>query len=255
MKISATIIVKDEEGNLPACLASLDFVDEIVVLDSGSADRTAEICRAHPRVRYATRALDGFGSQKNAAADLARNDWVLNVDADERVSPRLRASILAADTQRVDGFRVARENYFGGRRIRHCGWYPDAKLRLYDRRRCRFGERLVHEAVACAGPVGTLAGHLVHYSYRDVSDYLARLERYSTLAAREVVRAGGRPGVAAVAARPLWMFVRTYLLKRGFLDGYDGLLISILTAFSTFAKYAKARELCRGEASGRDGGG
>jgi glycosyltransferase involved in cell wall biosynthesis len=243
VNITATVIVRDEEADLPACLASLDFADEIVVLDSGSADRTAEIARSHPKVRYATREMDGYGAQKNAAAALAAGDWVFNIDADERVSPRLRESILAADRSRFDGFRVARENYFGGRRIRHGGWYPDAKLRLYRRDRCRFGERLVHEAVECAGPVGRLDGNLLHYSYRDVSDYLARMERYSTLGAREVVAAGGRPGAAAVASRPLVAFLRAYLWKLGFLDGYDGFLLASLAAASTLAKYAKAREM------------
>lgn len=242
MKVSATIIVRDEEENLPACLASLDFADEIVVLDSGSADRTAAIARSHPRVRYATRAMDGFGAQKNAAADLAGSDWVLNVDADERVSPELRASILAAAPGRHDAFGMARENYFGGRRIRHGGWYPDAKVRLYDRRRCRFDERLVHEAVACPGPVGRLAGNLLHHSYRDVSDYLTRMERYSTLGARELLRAGVRPGVAAVALRPPVAFARMYLWRLGFLDGYHGFLLAALQAAYTLAKYAKARE-------------
>lgn len=247
MKISATIIVKDEEVNLPGCLESLDFVDEIVVLDSGSSDRTGDICRSHPKVRFAAREMDGFGSQKNAAADLARNDWVFNIDADERVAPELRSAILAADTARFDGFRAARENYFGGRRIRHCGWYPDAKLRLYHRQRCRFGERLVHEAVECAGPVGKLRGSIVHYTYRDIADYLTRMDRYSTLAAREVVKAGKRPGVAALTVRPLSTFVRMYLVKRGFLDGYHGFLLSVLYSVYTFAKYAKAREMRDGE--------
>lgn len=243
MKVSATVIVKDEEGNLPACLASLDFADEIVVLDSGSADRTAEIARSHRKVRYATRAMDGYGAQKNAAAALAGNDWIFNIDADERISPRLRASILAADTARFDAFRVARENHFGGRRIRHGGWYPDAKVRLYRRDRCAFGERLVHEAVGCPGPVGRLEGNLLHYSYRDVADYLVRMDRYSTLGAREVLAAGGRPGAAAVLSRPIVAFLRAYLWKLGFLDGYDGFLLAALAAASTLAKYAKAREM------------
>ncbi|RNC68900.1 MAG: glycosyltransferase family 2 protein [Desulfuromonadales bacterium] len=251
MKITATIIAKNEEKNLPACLESLDFADEIVVVDSGSTDRTGDICRSHPKVRYEIREWDGFGRQKNAAADLALNDWVFNIDADERVSPELRASILAADVNRFDGFRVARENYFGGRRIRHCGWYPDYNLRFYNRQRCRFGERLVHEAVEYSGPVGTLVGNLVHYTYQGISDYLTRMDRYSTLAAQEVVKAGKRPGIAAVTVRPLFTFVKMFLFKKGFLEGYHGFLLSVLYGVYTFAKYAKAREIRAGETHGR----
>ena len=250
MKITATIIAKNEEKNLPDCLASLGFVDEIVVVDSGSTDRTEEICRSHPKVRYFNREWEGFGHQKNFAGDQATNDWVFNIDADERISPELRESILAADTGRFDGFRVARENYFGGRRIRHCGWYPDYNLRLYNRTRCRFGERLVHEAVECRGAVGTLDGNLVHFTYAGISDYLARMDRYSTLAAQEVVKAGRRPGIGAVTVRPLFTFVKMFLFKKGFLDGYHGFLLSVLYGVYTFAKYAKAREIRGRESHG-----
>ncbi len=243
MKLTATIIARNEEKNLPDCLASLDFVDEIVVVDSGSNDRTEAICRSHQKVRYCQRAWDGFGRQKNFAADQSRNDWVFNIDADERISPELRASILAADLSRHDGFRVARENYFGDRWIRQCGWYPDYNLRLYNRAKCRFGERLVHESVECYGSVGTLRGNLIHFTYTGIFDYLTRMDRYSTLAAQEVVKAGKRSGVTAVTVRPLYTFVKMYLLKKGFLEGYHGFLLSVLYGVYTFAKYAKAREI------------
>ncbi|BDV42547.1 glycosyl transferase [Geotalea uraniireducens] len=242
--ISATIIARNEERNIGACLASLDFVAEIVVVDSGSSDRTEEICRADPRVRYYHHEWRGFGAQKNFAADQATHDWLLNIDADERVSPELRASILNADPTRCDGYRVARENYFGGRRIRHCGWYPDYNLRLYNRQRCRFGDRLVHEAVECPGPVGTLAGNLIHFTYAGIADYLQRMDRYSTLAAAEAVKERRRcPGLLAVVGRSLFTFFKMYILKRGILDGADGFQLSVLYACYTFAKYAKIREL------------
>lgn len=243
MKISVTIIVKNEENNLPDCLESLDFADEIVVVDSGSSDGTAEICRSHPKVRYHELPWEGFGRQKNRAADLARNEWVFNIDADERVSPELRASILAADPTRFTGFRVARENYFALRRIRYCGWYPDYNLRLYSRRLCRFSERLVHEAVTCSGGVGTLEGNLIHYTYAGISDYLQRMDKYSSLAAEEVIKAGKKPGVAALLLRPLFTFFKMFVLKQGFREGYHGLLLSLLYAVYTFLKYAKAREI------------
>lgn len=248
MKISATIITLNEEKNIGDCLASLDFVDEIVVVDSGSSDRTGEICRSNPKVRFHHREWEGFGRQKNIAAGLAENDWILNIDADERVSPQLRAAILDAPFERFAGFRMARENYFGRRWIRHCGWYPDHNLRLYDRRRGSFGERAVHEAVSCDGPVGTLAGNLVHYTYSGVADYLRRMDRYSTLAAEEVAKSGRMPGAASVFFRPLFTFFKMFVLKKGFLEGYTGLMLSVLYAIYTFAKYAKAREMSRSNA-------
>lgn len=251
MKISATIITLNEEKNIGDCLASLDWADEIVVVDSGSSDRTAEICRANPKVRFFNREWEGFGRQKNIAAGLAVNDWIFNIDADERVSPRLRQVILEAELERFVGFRVARENYFGTRRIRHCGWYPDHNLRLYDRRRGGFGERAVHEAVNCDGLVGTLAGNLVHHTYEGISDYLRRMDRYSTLAAEEIVKAGRRPGVAGVVVRPLFTFFKMYILKKGFLEGYAGMVLSVLYSMYTFSKYAKALELMRQEQEAR----
>lgn len=245
MKISAVIIAKDEEKHLPDCLASLDWADEIVVVDSGSNDRTPEICRSHPKVRYFEREWEGFGRQKNFAVGQTVNDWVFNIDADERVSPELRAAILSADPARFDGFRVARENYFGSRWIRHCGWYPDYNLRLYNRQRCRFAERLVHEAVECRGPVGTLQGNLIHYTYEGIGDYLRRMDRYSSLAAEELVKSGKSSGVLGLIGRPLFTFFKMYVLKRGMLEGYHGFLLSALYACYTFSKYAKAIELTR----------
>lgn len=251
MKISTTVIVKDEEKNIAACLQSLDFADEIVVVDSGSSDRTAEICRSHPKVRFFELPWEGFGRQKNLAAELAANDWVFNIDADERVSPELREAILGADLASHDGFRVARENYFAGRRIRYCGWYPDYNLRLYNKKRCRFGERAVHEAVECNGPVGVLAGNLTHYTYDGIDDYVARMDRYSSLAAQEVVKSGRRPGWLALLLRPGFTFFKMYFLKQGVREGYYGLLLSILYSVYTFLKYAKARELLSRRAGGK----
>jgi glycosyltransferase involved in cell wall biosynthesis len=249
MKISATVIVKNEEKNISGCLKSLDFADEIVVVDSGSSDRTKEICCRYPNVRFYERTWEGFGRQKNIAANLATNDWILNVDADERVTAEMLSAIRSADYLQYTGFRVARKNYFAGRWVRYCGWYPDYNLRFYDRMRGRFSDRSVHEAVECDGPVGILQGDLLHYTYEGISDYLQRMERYSSLAAGEIVARGKVPGWPALAGRPLFTFFKMFLLKRGFLEGYPGFQLSVLYACYTFVKYAKARELSVGEGS------
>jgi (heptosyl)LPS beta-1,4-glucosyltransferase len=243
MKISATVIVKNEENNIADCLESLDFVDEIVVVDSGSSDLTGEICQRYPNVRYYEREWEGFGRQKNMAANLAANDWILNVDADERVTSELRSAINGADLGRYAGFRMARRNFFAGRWVRYCGWYPDYNVRLYSRKNARFRERAVHEAVECKGLVGLLPGDLLHYTYEGISDYLRRMDRYSSLAAVEIAGKGKVPGWLALVARPLFTFFKMYILKCGFLEGYLGFQLSILYACYTFVKYAKAREL------------
>ena len=243
MKISVTVITLNEESNIGPCLESLGFADEIVVVDSGSTDRTEEICRAHSKVRFHRQTWLGFGCQKNVAAGFAANDWVFNIDADERVSPQLAQSLVGVDPLGARSYRVARENYFGTRWIRRCGWYPDYNLRLYDRRECAFSERSVHESLLCRGAVGLLRGNLVHKTYTGVSDYLKRMDRYSTLAAGEVVKAGKRPGLPQLMFKPLFTFFKMYLLKLGFLEGYTGFLLSLLYAQYTFCKYAKAKEL------------
>lgn len=243
MPISATIITLNEGDNIADCLASLGFVDEIIVLDSGSSDQTEELCRACPKVRFYHQEWLGYGRQKNRAAELARHDLILNVDADERVSPQLRRSIEQFDSSGFAAARMARENYFGRRWIRHCGWYPDYSTRLYDRRRCSFSERAVHESLQTTGAVATLAGNLVHYTYNGVGDYLERMNRYATLAAEEYHRAGKTAGLLRMLVKPVATFIKMYLLRRGFLDGRTGLVLSLLYAVYTFCKYAKLSEL------------
>lgn len=244
MDISATIIVRNEEINIEDCLASLDFAKEIVVVDSGSTDTTEELCHANPKVRFFQNEWPGFGAQKNFAAEHAKCDWIFNIDADERVSPQLRTSILEADYIGFHSFRVARENYFGGRWIRYCGWYPDYNLRLYNKNKCRYRERLVHESVECRGPVGTLSGNLVHFTYTGISDYILRMDRYSTLAAEQMVLDGKMPSLFDVILRPTFTFFKMFVIKRGALEGYHGILLSALYSIYTFIKYAKAKDIC-----------
>jgi glycosyltransferase involved in cell wall biosynthesis len=250
MSLSATIITRNEEKNIVDCLASLDFVDEIVVVDSGSTDRTEDICRTNPKVRFFHQEWLGYGKQKNLAASLARHDWILNLDADERISPTLGQSIECADFGSFSAARMARENYFGKRWVRHCGWYPDYTTRLYDRRVCRFSERLVHESLEHDGRVATLNGNLFHHTYADISDYLRRMDTYSTLAAQELHKRGRTAAAADLLVRPFLTFLKMYLMRKGFLEGFFGLVLSLLYAQYTFCKYAKLAELSRAAAKG-----
>jgi len=249
IKISATIITRNEERNIRDCLASLDFTDEIIVVDSGSTDMTEEICRAHPKVRFFRHTWAGYGKQKNVAADYASHDWILNLDADERVSPTLRHSIKAADPKAFSAARIARENYFGTRWIRHCGWYPDYNYRLYNRNRCRFSERIVHETLEHDGNTATLEGNLIHFTYENISDYLLRMDSYSTLSAQELFKSGKSTGIASLMFKPLATFVKMFIIKRGFLEGYAGLTLSLLYAQYTFCKYAKLIEIKQGSSN------
>lgn len=249
MKLSATVITYNEEKNITDCLASLEFADEIIVVDSGSTDRTEEICRKFPKVRFFRQEWLGYGRQKNVAASHASNDWILNLDADERVSPALRKSIEAANTDSFSAARMARENYFGKHWIKHCGWYPDYTTRLYDRRRNCFSERLVHESLEHDGKLITLDGNLLHYTYADIADYLRRMDSYSTLAAREIHQAGRKVGASSLLFRPCATFLKMYIIRKGFLDGLSGLILSLLYAQYTFCKYAKLTELSRQDAA------
>jgi glycosyltransferase involved in cell wall biosynthesis len=250
MKPTATIITRNEERNIGDCLASLDFVDEIVVVDSGSTDRTEDICRANPKVRFYQQEWLGYGKQKNLAASLAGQEWILNLDADERVSPALRRSIENAGTDSFAAARMARENYFGRRWIKYCGWYPDYTVRLYDRRRCRFSERLVHESLEHDGRPATLDGNLVHHTYADIADYLRRMDSYSTLAAQELHRAGKTAGACSLLIKPCATFTKMYIIRKGFLEGFSGLVLSLLYAQYTFCKYAKLAEITRSAPEG-----
>jgi len=243
--ISATVITLNEEANLAACLESAAFADEIVVLDSGSTDATRDIARRFTDRVY-TEPWAGYSRQKNRAFDLATGDWILSLDADERVTPDLAAEIttlLADPPAGVDGYRLPFRVYYRGKWIRHGGFYPEHHLRLFRRGRGRFGERAVHEAVQVSGPVGRLTHPVEHHSYRSVSDYIERMERYSTLSAEAYHAEGRRTGAFGPVSRGAFTFFKMYVLQRGFLDGYEGLLLAGLYGMYTFVKYAKLREM------------
>ncbi|MBI4575032.1 MAG: glycosyltransferase family 2 protein [Planctomycetes bacterium] len=252
LPVSACIITLDEERNIRACLESVAFVDEVVVVDSRSADRTVEICREFTD-RVIVRDFPGHVEQKNHAVGEARNDWVLCVDADERVSEALRASIeaaLAADPGDVVGFEFARASHYLGRWMRRGGWYPDTKLRLFRRSRGRWGGENPHDHVRVDGPVRRLEGDLLHYVYDDLAHHLRVIGSYSGIQAREKFAKGVRPGWRLVTHPPA-KFLKAYLLRGGVLEGWRGFLMAWMGAISVFMKYARLWELHAGDAARR----
>ncbi len=242
--ISVAIITLNEERNLRACLDSVRWVDEIVVCDSGSADRTLAVADEYG-ARTFRDAWRGFAGHKNLAVERCSHPWVLVVDADERVPPALREEIegVLEESEPCAGYLLPRRSYFLGRWIRGCGWYPDETVRLFRKGCGRFSDRAVHEAVVVDGPVGRLRSPLEHFTYDSVSAFLQRMDRYSALAAEELHRAGKVPHSWDLAGRPVWTFLRMFLLQAGWRDGWRGLVLSGLYAAYSFSKYAKLWEL------------
>jgi glycosyltransferase involved in cell wall biosynthesis len=246
MGISVTVICLNEAAEIGPCLDSVRWADEIVVCDSGSTDGTREICRAYTDKVYAD-PWRGFSAHKNLAVDRATKEWVLSLDADERVTPELADEIQQTIrcASPLDGYTIPRRNYFLGQWIRHGGWYPDRTLRLFRRGKGRFLPRAVHEAVRVEGAVGELRAPLEHYTYRSMSAYLQRMDRYSTLAAAEMHAEGRRASVADLSLRPLVTFLRMLIWQQGFRDGTGGLVLAGLYAAQALAKYAKLWEMAR----------
>jgi glycosyltransferase involved in cell wall biosynthesis len=238
--VTATVITLNEARHIEACLASLAWADEVLVVDSGSTDGTADLARA-AGARVIERAWPGYAAQKDFAAEQAAHDWILSVDADERVSPALADDIRAVLDRGGDeaGFRIPRVTFHLGRWIRTTDWYPDYQLRLYDRRRAHWVRRRVHESVGADGPVGRLAHELQHYAYRDLSHHYDTMQRYTTLAAEQMHADGRRATLLSLLVHPPAAFLRNYVLRRGVLDGVPGLVISAMNAHYVFMKFAK----------------
>lgn len=244
MKLSAVVITFNEEGNLPDCLESLRFCDEIVVVDSHSTDRTREIAKA-AGAKVVERDWPGHIEQKNFALEQAAGDWALSLDADERVTPDLRAEILAAVAApgpATAGFSMPRLSNYLGRWIRHSGWYPDRKLRLVRRGKGRWGGVNPHDRLEVDGAVVALHGDLRHYPYKDLSDHLRKIDSYTTIMAREKRRRGERALPRLVLDGPA-KFLKAYVLRAGFLDGWQGLVLAAMGSYYAFLKYAKLLEL------------
>lgn len=237
--VSVVIITKNEEKNIEDALRSVSDAREIIVVDAFSTDRTTEICRKYTDRVYQHQ-WEGFARQKQIAVDHAGSEWVLVLDADERVTPALKKEIedTISGTDR-NGFWIPRENYFIGKWIRHGGWWPDHTLRLFRKNRGRFEIREVHEKIIVEGQTGYLKNPLKHYTYSDVPDFLSRAENYSTLAAREIVKEGRRAGIFSLAVKPFATFLKMYVLRLGFLDGGRGLILAVLYGYYTFQKYVK----------------
>ena len=241
--VSVVVITKDEAANIGEALETVSWADEILVVDAESTDETVAIARRHA-TRVLVRPWSGYSEQKNFAAGLARHDWILSVDADERVTPALADDIRRALAARPEerGFEVPRVTFHLGRWIRSTDWYPDYQLRLYDRRSARWNDRPVHESVAVDGRVGRLRGELQHFAYRDLSHHLQTIDRYTTLAAAHMDERGQRAGFADLLLHPPLAFLRNYVLRMGLRDGLPGLMVSLLNSYYVMLKFAKLWE-------------
>lgn len=243
LPLSVAIIAKNEEDRLPECLASVAFADEVVVVDSGSTDRTVEIAREFGAVVH-VESWQGFGRQKQLAIDRCRHDWVLVLDADERVSPEAEEEIrdmLAAGT--CVAYSFPRKNYFCGRWLKHAGWWPDRVVRLFRKDSARMSERSVHESLEVHGPVGDLRQPLIHYANKGLAQTLSKVNHYSSAGANELFAQGKSASIIKALLRAAWSFLHNYILRGGFLDRGEGFVMAVSDFMNVFFKYAKLREL------------
>lgn len=238
--ISVIIITKNESANIRACLESVAWADEVIVVDSGSTDDTVSICKEMGAQVHITDWL-GFGIQKNRALDRATKDYIFSIDADERVTPELRAEIekVLSDVDAADAYLISRLSRFCGRFMRHSGWYPDLLPRLFRRGKARFSDSLVHERLIIEGKLTCLSGELLHYSFEDVEEVLEKINQYSSAGAMMMYERGKRTTLIGAIIRGAWSFMRTYILRAGFLDGQKGLMLAISNGEGTYYRYLK----------------
>jgi glycosyltransferase involved in cell wall biosynthesis len=243
--LSVIVITKNESRDIARCLASVAWADEIIVLDSGSSDDTVAICQRFTSQVFVTD-WPGFGLQKQRALDKARGDWVLSLDADEQVPVALREEIRQAMlSTEVHGFELPRLSSYCGRQMKHGGWWPDHVLRLFRRDAGRFTDDVVHERVVVAGRVQRLRNPILHESYVDLDEVLDKVNSYSALGAKKLFEQGKRASLGVAIGKGLWTFFRTYVLRAGFLDGAQGLMLAISNAEASYYKYLKLRDMYR----------
>lgn len=238
--LSLVVITKNESKKIARCLASVPFAQQVVVLDSGSTDGTPDIARALGAEVHFHTDWPGFGPQKNLALSHARGEWVLSLDADEHLSPELQREIEAALLEpRFDAYEFPRLSSYCGQYMHHSGWYPDRVLRLFRRTQGRFSDDIVHERLQVDGRIGRLQAPLMHESFERVEEVLGKLNSYSTAGAQKMARKGQRASLRQAVGHGLWAFVRTYVLRRGFLDGRRGFLLAVSNAEGTYYRYVK----------------
>jgi glycosyltransferase involved in cell wall biosynthesis len=244
--LSVVLITRNEQDEIEECLEGVSWADEIVVVDSRSTDRTVELARRFTD-RVFVKDFAGFTEQKRYATSLANGPWILNVDADERVTPDLRDEILALLDRpgACAGYRMARLTWYLGAFIRHGTWYPDAKLRLFRKNAGRWVGESVHESLEVSGPIGALEHPLLHYSFRTLRDHLDTIDRFTRLAADDLAARGEGGAFVHLLAHPPATFIKSYVLRLGFLDGWRGLVIAALSARHAYLKYARARRAIR----------
>ncbi len=247
-KCTVYVIAYNDEPNMRACLESAaGWADELIVIDSHSTDRTAAISREFTDKIYQVD-FKGFGDLRNQALALCTHEWVFSLDTDERMTPELQKEIrdLLDRGPTADAYFVPRKNYFLGRWIKHCGWYPDYRQpQLFRKSRLRYRQEIVHESFDCDGPVGYLTQPALQYPFRDIDHYIVKQDRYSDLMAQRMADQGRRFAFHQMATHPLGSFLKMYLLRRGFLDGMPGLILSGLYGYYTFMKYAKFWEFTK----------
>ncbi len=240
--ISLVVITLNEEQNIARCIQSVPWAAEVIVVDSGSQDKTIEIAKSFG-AKVVQQEFLGFRKQKQLATDLAQNDWVLSLDADEALSPKLSQEILDNfDHLTKDGYFMPRLSFHLGKWIRHGGWYPDLQLRLFNKNKCQWVGGQVHEKVECKN-AGYFKNDIHHFVFRDLAHQVQTNNRYSTLGAQELFQQKKRYSFFKLILKPVSKFIETYILKLGFLDGHAGFVISIGAAYSVFLKFAKLREL------------
>jgi glycosyltransferase involved in cell wall biosynthesis len=244
-KLSVTVITLNEEKNIGECLESVKWADEILVVDSNSSDKTVDTARQFG-AKVISNPWPGHIQQKNFAVDHASGEWILSLDADERVSEELKCEIQNLMCSRIEeysGYRMPRKNFYLGKWILHSGWYPDYKIRLFRKDAGRWSGINPHDSVTVDGKVGILRGDILHYSYKDVTHNLKTIDNFSTIGSGELFRKGRVATAFDLAIRPVVVFFKKYIVKLGFLDGWQGFIIAGLTSYSVFCKYVKLWEL------------